>query len=162
MPHVLVAGRIHDAGLARLRAAPGVTLDVVDAVSTDAYAPLAPKADAILLRTQPLPRSVIETATRLKIVSRHGVGYDAVDEAALTERGIPLAIVGDVNSRGVAEHAMGLILALAKRTIEYDAHTRRSDWGFRNSLTAMELAGKELLIVGFGRIGRHVAAMADA
>jgi D-3-phosphoglycerate dehydrogenase len=162
MPHVLVAGRIHDAGLALLREAPGVTFDLVEEVSTESYAPIVERADAVLIRTQPMPASVISAAPRLKIVSRHGVGYDAVDVAALNERGIPLAIVGDVNSRSVAEHTMMLILSLAKRTITYDTKTRLSEWNYRNTFDASELAGKTLLLLGFGRIGRSVAKLAGA
>jgi D-3-phosphoglycerate dehydrogenase / 2-oxoglutarate reductase len=162
MPHILVAGRIHDAGLALLRSAPGVTFDLVDEVSTESYAPLVEHADAVLIRTQPMPASVINAAPHLKIVSRHGVGFDAVDVAALNQRGIPLAIVGDVNSRSVAEHTMMLILSLAKRTLTYDAKTRRSEWNYRNRFDATELAGKTLLLLGFGRIGRSVAKLAQA
>ncbi len=106
MPHILVAGRIHEAGRALLRSAPGVTFDLVDEVSTESYAPFVGKADAILIRTQPMPAAVIGEAERLRIVSRDGVGYDAVDVDALNRRGIPLAIVGDVNSRPVAEHTL--------------------------------------------------------
>jgi D-3-phosphoglycerate dehydrogenase len=162
MPHVLVAGRIHDAGLALLRATPGLTFNLVEEVSTESYAPFVERADAVLIRTQPMPASVISAAPRLKIVSRHGVGYDAVDIAALNERGIPLAVVGDVNSRSVAEHTMMLILSLAKRTLTYDAKTRLSEWNYRNSFDASELAGKTLLLLGFGRIGRSVAKLAEA
>jgi D-3-phosphoglycerate dehydrogenase len=162
MTHILVAGRIHDAGLALLRAAPDVTFDLVDEVSTESYAPLVTGADAVLIRTQPMPAHVIEQASRLKFVSRHGVGFDAVDVEALNRRGIPLAIVGDVNSKPVAEHTMMLILSLAKRTLIYDGTTRRSEWGYRNSFEAFELSDKTLLLLGFGRIGRNVAKLADA
>ena len=162
MPHVLVVGPLHDSGLAILRNAPGVTLDIVNQPTLEAYAPFAPKADAILIRTQPMPASVIAAATRLKIVSRHGVGYDAVDVAALSARGIPLAIVGDVNSISVAEHAMMLMLALSKQATTYDAAVRGTGWGTRNRFTAFELAGKTLLLLGFGRIGRLVAVRAMA
>ena len=162
MPHVLVAGRIHDAGLALLRSASGVTFDLVEEVSTESYSPLVEHADAVLIRTQPMPAAVINAAPRLKIVSRHGVGFDAVDIAALNKRGIPLVVVGDVNSQSVAEHTMMLILSLAKRTLTYDSKTRRSEWNYRNSFDATELAGKTLLLVGFGRIGRSVAKLAEA
>jgi len=162
MPHVLVAGRIHEAGIELLRNAPGFTLDVVNEVSTEAYAPLIDQADALLIRTQPLPASVIERAGRLKFVSRHGVGYDAVDVEALSRRRIPLGIVGDVSSRSVAEHAMALMLAVAKRVCVYDAATRAGKWSTRNDLSTLDLAGKILLLLGFGRIGRHVASMAHA
>ena len=162
MPHVLVAGKIHDAGLALLRGTEGFTFDVVEEVSTASYAPLIAQADAVLIRTQPMPASVIADAPRLKIVSRHGVGYDAVDMNALNARHIPLAIVGDVNSRSVAEHTMMFLLAVAKNTLTYDTSTREAGWNYRNTLDAVELAEKNLLLLGFGRIARHVAKMAAA
>lgn len=162
MPHVLVAGKIHDAGLNLLRSVADMTVDVVDEVSTESYAPRISEADALLIRTQPLPGAVVANAPRLRIVSRHGVGYDAVDLPALEARGIALAIVGDVNSRAVAEHAFALMLALAKRVTAYDAAVRHGTWGLRNSFSATELWNKRLFLVGFGRIGRLVAGMAHA
>lgn len=74
------------------------------------------KADGLIVRTQRVSADMIKRAIDLKIVSRYGVGYDAVDISALNIRGIPLAIIGDVNSRPVAEHTMMLILALAKKS----------------------------------------------
>jgi D-3-phosphoglycerate dehydrogenase len=162
MPHVLVAGRIHEAGIALLKTAPGVTFEVVDAISLESYAPLMPGADALVIRTQPLSAAVVAAAPRLKIVSRHGVGYDAVDVAALNRRAIPLAVVGDVNSRAVAEHTMMLMLASARRTVAHDGATRRGDWHVRNRFESSELDGKTLLLFGFGRIGRRVAELARA
>ena len=161
MPHLLIAGKIHDDGIALLKAAKGVTYDYVTEISHDSYAPLIEKADGLVVRTQPVPALTIAQGKNLKIVSRHGVGYDAVDVPALNGRGIPLAIIGDVNSRPVAEHAMMLMLALAKKVRTYDAATRVGPWGYRNSFEAIELHEKNLLVVGFGRIGRHVAKMAS-
>ncbi len=162
MPHILVVGPIHASGMAVLRGAQGVTLDEVNQPALEAYAPFTPQADAILIRTQPMPASVIAAAPQLKIVSRHGVGYDAVDVAALSARGIPLAIVGDVNSVSVAEHTLMLMLALAKQATTYDAAVRGTGWGTRNRFTAFELAGKTLLLLGFGHIGRLVGVRAQA
>ncbi|MBI3673879.1 MAG: 3-phosphoglycerate dehydrogenase, partial [Rhizobiales bacterium] len=162
MPHILVAGKIHEDGVALLRSTPGITFDLVNEVSLESYAPLAGKADAILIRTQPLPASVIADATRLRIVSRHGVGYDAVDVAALNARGIPLAIVGDVNSRAVAEHTLMLMLAAARCTVAHDAASRAGNWQVRNQFQTGELDGKVLLLIGFGRIGRRVANLVQA
>ena len=161
MPHLLIAGKIHDDGIALLKTAKGVTYDYVTEISHDSYAPLIDKADGLVVRTQPVPALTIAQGKNLKIVSRHGVGYDAVDVPALNARGIPLAIIGDVNSRPVAEHAMMLMLALAKKVRTYDAATRVGPWGYRNSFEAIELHEKNLLVVGFGRIGRHVAKMAS-
>jgi D-3-phosphoglycerate dehydrogenase / 2-oxoglutarate reductase len=159
MPNVLVAGKIHPSGLDLLRSG-GMSIDYVEEVSAASYLPFIDRADAVLIRTQPMPASAIEQASRLSIVSRHGVGYDAVDVEALNRRDIPLAVVGDVNSRPVAEHAMLLLLASAKRLLRYDAAVRTAGLDYRNSLEASELDGKTLLIIGFGRIGRLVAAMA--
>ena len=138
-----------------------MTFDYVEEVSEQSYHPLIGKADALILRTQPLSASTVASADRLKIVSRHGVGYDAVHLASLNERGIALTVVGDVNSVSVAEHAMMLILSAAKRAIRGDHAVRSpSEWGWRNRLEAEEISGKRLLIIGFGRIGRHLARMA--
>ncbi len=162
MPHILVAGRIHEQGLNVLRNAAGFSFDVVDEVSREAYVPLLPKADALLLRTQPLDQAALASARHLKIVSRHGVGYDAVDIEALNARKIPLCIVGDVNSRSVAEHSLMLMLATARRTIAHDQATRSGNWKIRNAFETVELDGKTLLVIGLGRIGRRVALLARA
>ncbi|CAN7590537.1 hydroxyacid dehydrogenase [Pararhizobium sp. LjRoot238] len=161
MTHILVAGKLHPSGVALLNSVPGVTFDYVEEVSEPSYAPLIGKADALVLRTQPLSAATVANAGRLKVVSRHGVGYDAVHLPSLNERGIALTIVGDVNSVSVAEHAMMLILAASKRVLRGDRAVRQpAEWGWRNRLEAEEISGKSLLIIGYGRIGRHLARMA--
>jgi D-3-phosphoglycerate dehydrogenase / 2-oxoglutarate reductase len=101
-------------------------------------------------------------APQLKIVSRHGVGYDAVDVAALNARKIPLAIVGDVNSRAVAEHTLMLMLTAARRTVAHHIASTTGNWNERNRFDSTELDGKTLLVLGFGRIGRRVAELGKA
>ncbi|MCB1445802.1 MAG: hydroxyacid dehydrogenase [Rhizobiaceae bacterium] len=161
MIRVLVAGKIHPDGLALLQR-PDIQLDYVEEVSTASYRPFLKDADAILIRTQPLPADCVAEAQNLKIVSRHGVGYDAVDIDALNARDIPLVIVGDVNSRAVAEHATMLMLAAARRAVIFDKKTRGSEWNYRNTLDMDEIDGRALLIVGFGRIGKRLAQIAKA
>jgi len=85
-----------------------------------------------------------------------------VDVGALSERKIPLAVVGDVNSRAVAEHAAMLMLSAARRTALFDRKMRAGDWNYRNSLDADELDGRTLFIVGFGRIGQRLAQIGAA
>jgi D-3-phosphoglycerate dehydrogenase / 2-oxoglutarate reductase len=160
MPHLLIAGKLHPAGLTLIEGADGYTYDNVEEISEPSYAPLIGKADALVIRTQPMSSDTIARASRLKIVSRHGVGYDAVDVAALNERRIPLCVVGDVNSLSVAEHAMMLILACAKRLVRADRSVRQGPWGWRNALESSEISGKRLLIIGYGRSGRQLAEMA--
>jgi D-3-phosphoglycerate dehydrogenase / 2-oxoglutarate reductase len=162
MPHILVAGKIHEAGLDLIKAAKGFTYEQVMDVTFESYAPFMPKADAVLLRTQALHADLVAKSTNLKIVSRHGVGYDAVDVAALNARRIALAIVGDVNSRAVAEHTLSLMLAAARRTVAHDQASRNGNWNLRNAFDSVELDGKTLLLIGFGRIGRRVAELARA
>ncbi|HEU0223302.1 MAG TPA: hydroxyacid dehydrogenase [Paracoccaceae bacterium] len=161
MPHVLVAGKLHPSGLALLASAPNVTFDYVEDVSEPSYAPLIGKAEGLVIRTQPLSAATVARAGRLKIVSRHGVGFDSVHLPSLNERGIALAVVGDVNSVSVAEQAMMLMLAAGKRAIKADRAVRDSCWSWRNRLEPCELWNKRLLIVGFGRSGRHLARMGD-
>lgn len=163
MPHVLVAGKIHPSGVAMLQSAPGITFEMVEEVSEPSYAPLIDRADALLIRTQPMGAATIARADRLQMVSRHGVGFDAVDVAALNARDIPLAVVGDVNTVAVAEHAMMMLLAATKRVLRADRAVRDpGQWGWRNRLEAGEIGGKTLLLLGYGRIGRNVAQLAMA
>jgi D-3-phosphoglycerate dehydrogenase len=160
MPHVLVAGSLHPSGVALLDGTSGMTYDYVEEVSEESYAPFIGTADALVIRTQPMSARTVELAAKLKIVSRHGVGYDAVDINALNTRGISLCIVGDVNSISVAEHVMMLILSCAKFLIRADRSVRDGQWRWRNRLEAGEVGGKRLLILGYGRTGRHLARMA--
>lgn len=162
MPHILIAGKLHPAGLALLDATAGVTYTHVEEISEASYQDHLEQADGMVIRTQPMTAASVAKAARVQIVSRHGVGYDAVDVAALNARGIPLCIVGDVNSVSVAEHAMMQILACAKQLIRSDRAVRGGPWGWRNKLEQGEISGKTLLIIGFGRIGRHLATMASA
>ena len=110
--------------------------------------------DAAILGVAPFTRCIIGNAGKLKIVARHGVGYDAVDIEALTEAGVPLAVVGTANSLTVAEHSLFFMMALAKRAIHYDREVRKGNWDIRFSMPAYDLAGRTVLILGFGRIGR--------
>lgn len=163
---ILIAGRLHPAGvsLARSLEQEGIAaIDYIEEISEASYIPRLPDADALVLRTQPLTAETIASAPRLKVVSRHGVGYDAIDLPALNARSIALAIVGDVNSASVAEHAMTFMLAAAKRFRAADQATRDpTRWEWRNRLESRELNGKNLLIIGFGRIGRRLARMGAA
>ncbi|MCL4068359.1 hydroxyacid dehydrogenase [Pseudomonas sp. GX19020] len=163
MPHLLIAGKLHPSGTALLDVlkTKGFTIDYVEEVSEPSCAALIHKADALVIRTQPLTAATIAKAGRLKVVSRHGVGYDSVDLAALNARGIALTIVGDVNSVSVAEHAMMQLLAGAKRVLLADRAVREpSEWNWRNRLEAHEISDKNLLIIGYGRTGQRLAKMA--
>jgi D-3-phosphoglycerate dehydrogenase len=162
MSRVLVLGQINEAGLSILRARSGLALDLLPGASDAELIARIADVEAILVRTNPLSAAVLDAAPRLKVVSRHGVGYDNVDLVALDRRRIPLTVVGDVNAVPVAEQALFLMLALAKHGLAHDRATRGGNWSFRERFASGELAGKRLLLLGFGRIGRAVAARAAA
>jgi D-3-phosphoglycerate dehydrogenase len=162
MAQVVVVGKIHRSGLEVFRVRKGIDVDQLLTVDEPAMRKAAAGADAILIRTSRLSKDAIEGALRLRVVARHGVGYDNIDVAALTAKGIPLALVGNVNSTSVAEHALYLLLACMKNGIFYDQATRDGRWAVRDTLSARDLKGKTLLIVGLGRIGREVALRAKA
>jgi D-3-phosphoglycerate dehydrogenase len=120
----------------------------------------AREADAILARAAVISEAVIQAAPKLKIVSRHGVGVDNVDVAACTRQGVLVSITGDANSEAVSEYAFGLLLAVARKVAQANAHIRAGQWN-RDLFIGLELYGKVLGIIGLGRIGsrlgRHAA-----
>jgi len=162
MHKIIVGGRVHAGGIDLLKARDDFDVEVLADSTAETLAARMAEAEAVLARMQRVTREMIASAPNLKVVSRNGVGWDTVDVDALTERGIPLTVVGDVNSTSVAEHTLMLILATAKRVIPHDAAIRDNRWNFRDGLLANDVEGRSLFIVGFGRIGRKVAARAAA
>lgn len=162
MAHLVIAGKLHPSGLNLLNSADAITFDYVPDIDETSYLKFLPKADGLVIRTQRLTAQHIATAPNLRVVSRHGVGFDTVDDQALKMRNIPLAIVGDVNSRTAAEHAMMLLLAASRCLVKSVNALRAGDWAQRNTFEPKEVFGKTLLIIGYGRIGRHLSALAQA
>src|ERR1700684_3921310 len=99
----------------------------------------------------------LAAAKDMKVVTRIGVGYDAVDVPALSRRKIPLMVVGIANSPSVAEQALFMMLTLAKRANELHALVRDGQWSTRLGKLPYDLFGKTVLIIGFGRIGTRTA-----
>ncbi len=159
---ILLLQPIHDAGLALLRARSDVEIAIASAISEDTLIREVRDAHAIIARATPVTRAIIDAAGELYVVSRHGVGYDSVDVARLTERGIPLTIAIHGNALSVAEHTLYLILALAKRGFAFDEAVGRGNFDIRATLRGTDIAGKSLLVVGFGRTGTRVARFARA
>src|SRR5580698_1095866 len=93
----------------------------------------------------------------MRVVTRIGVGYDAVDVPALSRRKVPLMVAGTANSPSVAEQAMFMMLWLAKRAVEMHTLVKNGQWATRLGLLPYDLYGKTVLIVGFGRIGTRTA-----
>ncbi len=115
-------------------------------------------AEGIILRTtSAVTREVIAAAPKLKIISRTGAGVDNVDVAAATERGILVCNLPAVNNLSVAEHAVAMMMSLAKDLPAMDRAVRGGAWKQRNAGRAVELEGKTLGVVGMGNIGSLVA-----
>jgi D-3-phosphoglycerate dehydrogenase len=124
---------------------------------------VAAEAQGILFRSKPLcTRSLMAACKSLKVIGRHGVGLDIVDLAAATELGIPVVYAPASNSDSVAEHAIMLMLALAKRAVIGDKQLRQGDWGKNRWQGLLEMKGRTLGIVGVGNCGRRVAKIATA
>jgi D-3-phosphoglycerate dehydrogenase len=99
----------------------------------------------------------LEASQDMKVVTRIGVGYDAVDVPALSRRKVPLLVAGSANSPSVAEQALFMMLTLAKRAVEMRALVKDGAWATRLGKLPYDLFGKTVLIVGFGRIGTRTA-----
>lgn len=160
--HVLVVQPLHADATALLDARNDVVYTVLTDFSEPSLLAHVDGADAMTIRDAPLPGSVVAAGRKLKVISRHGVGYDNIPIDACTEAGIPVMLVGPVNSISVAEQTMLLMLAAARVVIELDDAVRHGDFAVRGRARGVELQGRTLLLVGYGRIGREVARRAAA
>ncbi len=116
------------------------------------------EVDAILLRTAKLSNDVLSYCNKLKIISRHGVGYDNVDLNYLNQKNIALGITSTSNAVSVAEHVLTSFLYLSKNIHLSDKLTREGRFNDKSSLpNFFELYQKNIVIFGFGRIGKAVA-----
>src|ERR1700751_3153553 len=111
----------------------------------------------VALGATPFGEAELEASKDMKVVTRIGVGYDAVDVPALSRRKVPLMVAGTANSPSVAEQALFMMLMLAKRATEMHEMVKNGTWPSRLSQLPFDLYGKTLLIVGFGRIGTRTA-----
>ena len=114
--------------------------------------------DGILLRTTRLDKEILQHCDNLKIVSRHGVGYDNVDLDFLNENKIALCITSTSNAVSVAEHVLSFFIYLTKKLSLSDSLVKEGNFEKRSKLpNFFELYKKKVLIIGFGRIGKEVA-----
>lgn len=132
-----------------------------DGVSEERLIEEARDADIILMCYTPISRRVIEAAGRLKGIVKYGVGIDAIDIPAATERGIPVVNIPEYAEDTVAEGAFAMMLALAKKLPPLDRQMKKNGWAWPEpAWLASDISGKTVGIVGFGRIGRSFARMA--
>jgi phosphoglycerate dehydrogenase-like enzyme len=119
-------------------------------------------ADALVIRTGGVVDAALldKGGDRLKVVGRHGVGYDAIDVDAATARGIQVVYTPGANTESVAEHVFAFMIGLSKHFPRMMSELAKGNYHARTSMKGREIAGKTLGIIGFGRIGRRVGELA--
>jgi D-3-phosphoglycerate dehydrogenase len=157
----LIVQPIADVGLDLLRRA-GLTLHVCDDRSLAAMAPHLATAIAVVTRDAGFSADAIAASPHLKVIGVHGTGTNAVAKDVAAARGIAVVNTPGANAQSVAELAIGLMLACARRLTEADRAVRSDDFGWRYRQESFELQGRTLGVVGFGHISKRVAALGHA
>ena len=152
---ILIIQPIHTAGIKLLEDNSDYEFEIVENTDNEFLKSKIKDCDGISIRTAKLTGEVIETSTKLKIISRHGVGYDNIDLNSSKKNNITIAITATANAVAVAEHVMFMLLNISKRKNMYDETVKSGNFSNRNKLPkTIELWNKNILIAGFGRIGQ--------
>lgn len=130
---------------------------VADNADPNNYLEQMQDADALIVRIAKCDANAITGSPNLKVIGRTGVGYDSVDVAEATRRGIPVVITPGANNRSVAEHAVAMMFALSKNLYEGQKEMCADNWEIRGAKKAFELEGKTVGVIGLGAIGRETA-----
>jgi D-3-phosphoglycerate dehydrogenase / 2-oxoglutarate reductase len=155
---VLVPHTMGQEGVALLLARDDIeTITYSATIAQAEFLPLLEDCAGVALSGTPYRRTEMDASPAMQVVARIGVGFDAVEIPALTARRVPLMVAGTANSVSVAEQAFHLMISLGKRHEALDRMVRAGQWRERHDGLPMELAGKTVLIVGFGRIGTRLA-----
>lgn len=113
--------------------------------------------DGVIIGVDPLNREVLQQASRLKVISKYGVGTDNIDIQFAKERGIPVTVTPGANSDAVADYALALMLAAARKVPLIDRECRKRNW---SKITTVDVWQKTLGLIGMGQIGKGVALRA--
>ncbi len=160
--HVLVPDNVHSSALDVLQRAEGIRVTAPGQMARAETLAAIADADALIIRSATkVDKEILAAAPNLKLIARAGVGVDNVDVNEATGRGVVVMNTPEGNTIATAEHAFGLMLALARHIPEAEISMRGGKWD-RKSFMGIELRGKTLGIVGFGRIGRAIAKRALA
>jgi D-3-phosphoglycerate dehydrogenase len=163
---ILITQTMAQCGRALLRERDDIELiefpNLISAADFEALLKAHAPVHAVALGATRFGETELEAARDMKVVTRIGVGYDAVDVPALTRRKVPLMVVGTANSPSVAEQALFMMLMLAKRANELHALVKDGQWSTRLGKLPYDLFGKTVLIIGFGRIGTRTARRCQA
>lgn len=139
-------------------------MDLVELPDTQAETIIsqAPNVDGIVLMTEPFPNETIKQMPNLKVIARHGVGYDNVDPNYMGENHVWVTITPNANAATVAETTLAEILDISKNLTAISDNMRKGDFDYKSSHMGFDLAEKTLGIMGYGRIGKMVAKKASS
>jgi len=152
---ILIIQPIHADGIKLLEENSDYEFEIVENTEKEFLKSKIKDCDGISIRTAKLSSEVIEGSTKLKIISRHGVGYDNIDLESAKKNNITIAITATANAVAVAEHVMFMLLNISKKGNMYDETVKSGKFNDRNKLPkTLELWNKNMLIAGFGRIGQ--------
>jgi len=153
-----IIDKIHQDGISLLKNNPKFECELVEDLSKENLISKLPTFDGITLRRGKIDSEILEKCKKLKVISRHGVGYDNVDTNFLKKNNISLLITGTTASASPAEHIMFMMLNIAKEKNFYDQSVRNGEFGMVMHVEhkTFELLDKKILIIGFGRIGRKL------
>ena len=157
MKKIAIIEQIHKDGLDVLEKNSGFHYELITDVSEENLIEKLPEFDGCTLRVSKLNKNILKNCPKLKVISRHGVGYDNVDLDYVKNNNITLLITATANAVAVAEHVIYMMLSISKSINRYDQEVR-SGYFKKNASTieTVELFKKEILIVGFGRIGKSL------
>jgi len=148
---------IHKDGVELLDKHPNFEYELISDVSQKNLIKKLPIFDACTLRVSKLDENILKHCPNLKAISRHGVGYDNVDLNYIKRNKISLLVTATANAVAVAEHVLSMFLSLSKSIIRYDEEVRVGNFKKNaDKITTFELLNKNILIAGFGRIGKKL------
>ena len=154
---IAIIEEIHKDGIELLDKHPNFEYELISDVSEKNIIEKLPNFDACTLRVSKLDEKILKHCPKLKAISRHGVGYDNVDLNYIKNNKISLLITATANAVAVAEHVLSMFLSLSKSIIRYDEEVRTGNFKKNaNKITTFELLNKNILIAGFGRIGKKL------
>jgi D-3-phosphoglycerate dehydrogenase len=157
MKKIAVIEEIHKDGLELLKNNPNYELELISDVTEENLIKKLPNFDACTLRVTRLDENILKHCPNLKVISRHGVGIDNVDLKYIKKKNISLLITATANAVAVAEHVLSMFLSLSKSVISYDNEVREGNFKKNaNKIKTFELLNKNILIAGFGRIGKKL------
>ncbi len=160
MAHVLITDKIND--LAVNIVSKVADVDNLATMDEDKLCEIIGNYDAILIRSQTkITSKVIDAAKNIKIIARAGVGVDNIDVNAATKKGIIVVNSPDGNTHAAAEHTIAMMMAVSRNIPVADASIKQGLWE-RSKFTGVEVFNKNLGVIGFGKIGHHVANVAMA